>query len=91
MPQAAATAWLASADHHRDVLACSDAIARAIAAHDDAARGCEARLRAGLAPIVEPLARGGRRRCPQSEGTLRPLAQRALVQGATTTMTATTR
>jgi len=61
VPQRAAAAWLSAADRHRDVLARSDATAALIAAHDDAAHGCGARLRADLAPIVRPLARGDAR------------------------------
>lgn len=59
VPQRATAAWLDSADRHRDALAHSDAMAAAIAAHDDdAARGCGAKLRADLVPIVRPLAQG---------------------------------
>lgn len=58
VPQRAAAAWLDAADRHRDALARSDAMAAAIAAGDDAAHGCEAKLRADIAPIVRPLARG---------------------------------
>ena len=58
VPQRAAAAWLDAADRHRDALARSDAMAAAIAAGDDAAHGCEAKLRADIAPIVRQLARG---------------------------------
>ncbi|HEX3766485.1 MAG TPA: hypothetical protein VHW23_47655 [Kofleriaceae bacterium] len=58
VPQHAFAAWLDAADRHRDALARSDAMAAAIAAQDDAAHGCETKLRADLAPIIRPLARG---------------------------------
>lgn len=58
VPQRAAAAWLDAADRHRDALARSDAMAAAIDARDDGAHGCEAKLRADIAPIVRQLARG---------------------------------